>query len=451
MAPATRNWLVWMLLVLVPAGWIGLDALGARHPAEAHAPTETLSPITVMQGRLAALLGGQALEPAAPLGTRPMSRLASAMLLARAGEKDRALEQVKVASEAGSAAPSAELVDAVRAAVEAWPDPGDSAPGRVSESQWEQLGAHMGWFATLACADLEGHEDDRREISEDQGWLMISVMMAGFWFLGAGVAGLILLVVLLCLAIAGRIRSAIAPMPQVGTVLGETFVVWMLALLGIRLLSAHFLEGDEPGTGQMWVSMALTFASLIALVWAMLRGLRWSEFAEAAGMRWKGGAFRLCWMGASSYVCALPCMGLGVMVGIALSTLLPDRSFQDVSHPVQEMLPGASLGKVAALFAIACVAAPVVEEIAFRGLLFGHVRQGTSRWSKALSIAFAMLFSATIFAAIHPQGVLAVPALAGVSLGFCITREWSGSVYPGMLAHGVHNGALLSLNLLLQP
>jgi membrane protease YdiL (CAAX protease family) len=45
--------------------------------------------------------------------------------------------------------------------------------------------------------------------------------------------------------------------------------------------------------------------------------------------------------------------------------------------------------------------------------------------------------------------VLAVPALAGVSIGFCITREWSGSVVPGMVAHGLHNGVLLALNLML--
>jgi len=62
-----------------------------------------------------------------------------------------------------------------------------------------------------------------------------------------------------------------------------------------------------------------------------------------------------------------------------------------------------------------------------------------------------MLVSASIFAAIHPQGQLAMPALAGISLGFCITREWSGSVLPGMVAHGFHNGLLLALNLLLQP
>jgi membrane protease YdiL (CAAX protease family) len=452
MARTTRNWLVWTLLVLVPAGWIGLDALGARHPTETetHAAAETLSPITVMQGRLAALLGGQALEPEAPLGTRPMARLASAMLLARAGQPDRALEQVKLASEAGSAAPAPELIDAVRSTVEAWSQSGTRG-GRVSEAQWKELDAHMGWFAMLARADLAGDAADRTRVAGDQGRLMILIMMAGCWFLGVALMGLVLLVLLPCLAIAGRIRGAITPMPQVGTILGETFLVWMLALLTIRLVSSRFLDGEDSGAGQMWLSLAMTFASLFALAWAGFRGLRWSEFAEAAGLRWKGGAFRLCWMSATSYACALPCMGAGVLVGLALSALLADRSFQDVSHPVQEMLPGASPDKLAALFAIACVAAPVVEEIAFRGLLFGHARQGTGRWPKALSIAFAMLFSATVFAAIHPQGLLAVPALAGVSLGFCITREWSGSVVPGMLAHGLHNGVLLSLNLMLQP
>jgi membrane protease YdiL (CAAX protease family) len=116
---------------------------------------------------------------------------------------------------------------------------------------------------------------------------------------------------------------------------------------------------------------------------------------------------------------------------------------------VQELLPGADTGMKLALFVVASIAAPVVEETVFRGLLYGHVRQQTWGWPRWLSITAAMLFSATIFAAIHPQGVLAVPALAGVSIGFCITREWSGSVAPGMVAHGFHNGVLLAMNLLL--
>ena len=194
----------------------------------------------------------------------------------------------------------------------------------------------------------------------------------------------------------------------------------------------------------------MLFRSHAALSWARCRGLSWRELREAAGLRFEGGAWRLAWMSGVSYLCALPCMGAGIALGMLLADMLGGRSFQDVTHPVQEMLPGASLDVKLALFALASVAAPIVEETAFRGLLYGHVRQQGARWPRALSIAFAMLFSATVFAAIHPQGVLAVPALAGVSLGFCITREWSGSVVPGMVAHGLHNGVLLALNVALQ-
>jgi membrane protease YdiL (CAAX protease family) len=453
--PSTlRKGLVWLLLVLVPALWIGVERMGdARHPAETDAPAEaaSLSPITVMQGRLAVLLGGQALEPADPLGTRPMARLAAAMVLARAGQGERALEQIERAQASKPDAPPADLVDAVRAAVRAWPPRGQLATNALTPEQWKVLDAHMGWFAKLARADLEGDAVAVKDVIDGLGWLMILLAIAAIWFVGVGLVGLVLLVVLLSLAIARRIRSGIETSPGMQVILGETFVAWMLTFLVIRVASGWLLDHGDPGTGAMWISMTCTFASLVALLWVRARGVRWRTFADAAGLRWQGGFLRLCWMSATSYACALPCMGLGVAVGLLLSSLMKGRSFQDVSHPVQEMLPGASGGMVVALFAVACVAAPVVEEIAFRGLLYGHVRQETTRWPRVLSIAFAMLFSATIFAAIHPQGVLAVPALAGVSLGFCITREWSGSVYPGMVAHGVHNGILLALNMVLQP
>jgi membrane protease YdiL (CAAX protease family) len=224
----------------------------------------------------------------------------------------------------------------------------------------------------------------------------------------------------------------------------------MLLFLGAHLALGHLGNRGEPSAERIWIAFAAGFASLSSLLWPLWRGLSWAEVREAAGLRWQGGALRLAWMSATSYACALPCMGAGILLGMLLADMLGGRSFQDVSHPVQDLLPSADGGLRLALFALASVGAPIVEEIAFRGLLYGHARQQSSGWPRALSIAFAMLFSATVFAAIHPQGVLAVPALAGVSLGFCITREWSGSVVPGMVAHGLHNGLLLALNLALQ-
>jgi membrane protease YdiL (CAAX protease family) len=54
-----------------------------------------------------------------------------------------------------------------------------------------------------------------------------------------------------------------------------------------------------------------------------------------------------------------------------------------------------------------------------------------------------------IFAAIHPQGWVAIPALMSLSCGFTLVREWRGTLLPGMVAHGLHNGLLLIGSILL--
>ena len=450
-----RNALVWALLLLVPALWIGLESWQAEAPSEGppQGPPE-LATMTEVQGRIAALLGGQALQAKDPLGTRPMARLAAAMLLARDGQRDWAEVQIDEAAAAADGAPEPELVSTVRTLVTAWPprvgrDQPSLPPDTLTEAQWQLLDERMGWFAEMARGELTADPVAQKRFHEGQGWLLIGAFVAGAWFLLAGLTGLVVLVVLACLAAIGRIRSGLEPMPPMHTLLGETFVAWMLVFFGIRWVAGSVLAGD-PSEGKLWFALAINFATLAALAWAVWRGASWKSLCFAAGIRMPGSAWRLAWLSACSYACALPCMGVGVLLGLALSQALGGRNFQDVSHPVQEMLPHAAPGVKLALFAFAMVAAPIVEEIAFRGLLYGHVRQVTPRWPRWLSIAAAMLVSATIFAAIHPQGVLAIPALAGISIGFCITREWSGSVVPGMVAHGFHNGVLLALNLMLQ-
>jgi membrane protease YdiL (CAAX protease family) len=446
-----RNALVWFLIVLLPVVWIGLGALEAEPSPEAGARPQVGS-MTQMQGRMAAMLGGQALAAEDPLGTRPMARLAAAILLARAGDRERAEAQLDAAAESPQA-PEPELLATVRTLVQAWPSERGTQhllpQGTLTEAQWTLLDERMGWFGRLARAELTADPVLQKSHAEDQNWLFIGLFAVGGWFLMAGVVGLALLVTVAILAGSGRIRSGLEPMPPMHTLLGETFVVWMVLFLGIRLVAGLVLTEASDG-GSLWTALAFNFASLAALAWATLRGAAWRSFRTAVGLHMPGSVLRLAWMSACSYACALPCMAAGLLLGALLSSV-SDRSFQDVSHPVQDMLPGAAASARLALFLLAVVAAPVVEEIAFRGLLYGHVRQVTPRWPRWLSMSAAMLVSASIFAAIHPQGLLAMPALAGISLGFCITREWSGSVLPGMVAHGFHNGLLLALNLLLQP
>jgi membrane protease YdiL (CAAX protease family) len=53
-----------------------------------------------------------------------------------------------------------------------------------------------------------------------------------------------------------------------------------------------------------------------------------------------------------------------------------------------------------------------------------------------------------VFAVVHPQGLIAVPVLMGLALGFTLAREWRGSLVPGMVAHSLNNGLVTLLILL---
>jgi membrane protease YdiL (CAAX protease family) len=50
---------------------------------------------------------------------------------------------------------------------------------------------------------------------------------------------------------------------------------------------------------------------------------------------------------------------------------------------------------------------------------------------------------------IHPQGVLFAPALGGLAVGFCLYREWRGSLIAPIVAHGINNAVTLTLGIAL--
>jgi membrane protease YdiL (CAAX protease family) len=100
---------------------------------------------------------------------------------------------------------------------------------------------------------------------------------------------------------------------------------------------------------------------------------------------------------------------------------------------------------IAGLFVLASLVAPLVEEIAFRGILYRHLRDECGRLGLVASITIAALASSFLFAVIHPQGVLFAPALMGLAIAFCISRETRGSIWPAMVAHGINNAVTLSL------
>ncbi len=85
---------------------------------------------------------------------------------------------------------------------------------------------------------------------------------------------------------------------------------------------------------------------------------------------------------------------------------------------------------VANIFLIA-VAAPIIEETLFRGLLFGSLRTYFGCWT-------AIILSAAIFSALHFELIGFVPRFAlGVGLGYLYVKH--KSIYPSMGLHALNN------------
>jgi len=110
-----------------------------------------------------------------------------------------------------------------------------------------------------------------------------------------------------------------------------------------------------------------------------------------------------------------------------------------------------SFGTNALGFALAlpCVsiAAPLVEETIFRGLIYGWLaslvknRDITAALPRRLGLAAAMLVSGLIFGAFHSLafGILPILPLASVGVLLAALYEWSKSLYPGMVVHASFN------------
>jgi membrane protease YdiL (CAAX protease family) len=95
------------------------------------------------------------------------------------------------------------------------------------------------------------------------------------------------------------------------------------------------------------------------------------------------------------------------------------------------------------------VVAPLVEETMFRGVLYRHLREASSRRGKLASILLGTVVTSFVFAVIHPQGWLGVPPLMGIATALALTREWRGSLLPCMLAHGLNNGVIMIFSIAL--
>ncbi len=300
----------------------------------------------------------------------------------------------------------------------------------------------------MALAPEGGDEEARAKILQPAivtaSGLLALVALAGLAALG-GLFGLIFLTIFFY---SGQVRGGLRCGLPYGGLYAETFAIW-LALYPLLSLATSFIPA---GKSQLLVQGSAMLASLSVLVWPVLRGVPWRQVRQDIGLtrgRWPGLEPLI---GVGGYAMTLPLLGVAIIIMAAILAARggplgahPENNFGPIdqpSHPIVNVFASGHWWMWVQAAVLAAVLAPVVEETMFRGVLYRHLRELSNRLGFTVSVLLSGLAVSFVFAVIHPQGLIALPGLMALALGFALLREWRGALIPCMVAHGINNGLL---------
>ena len=199
---------------------------------------------------------------------------------------------------------------------------------------------------------------------------------------------------------------------------GGVVITMALLLLGGWGRGEALLEG---------MSLPLMYVPVLLLARARLCAPAGLGLVRALGLRPGPGGWR-----ALGWVAAL-LIAAGIAIDITLG--LASEAAGIAPHWTEwfdEDLAWGSTAMVVASLLGTIVFAPVLEEIVFRGLLYGTLRRRLG-WPAAAAL------SAAVFAAAHGYGVAGFGSVLASGVLWAIAYEKTGSLLPGMAAHAANN------------
>jgi membrane protease YdiL (CAAX protease family) len=333
----------------------------------------------------------------------------------------------------------------------------DRKASSVSTEERQFLGERLDWFGRLALAPPEAADQEQREAvlapARRLAVVYIFALIVGGIMVLIGLFAVILVIVLL---LTRTLKNGIVPGINHGGIYAETFALYMLLFLGISF-GMSFLPLVIP---RVLASGLSALASLVCLAWPVVRGVPWRQVRQDIGWTWGRHPWLEPFLGAGCYVSAAP-----LLVGALILTMLlfwfgehlpgavpPVDDFSrsgPQAHPIMRYLAAPTWSMILQLVFVASFVAPVVEETMFRGVLYRHLREATHRFGFFASGLVSATIVSFVFAVIHPYGLLGVPILMALAYAFSLYREWRGTLLPSMIAHGVHNGLVLTFTLIM--
>lgn len=330
------------------------------------------------------------------------------------------------------------------------PTPENPVPPRLeslTDADRAALIDHLGFLGEVAVNPPSLlSEADRDELFVGVVQFIIWAIVFFILFGLAALAGFVGLIVMLVQALIGRLRSRVMHAGPYTGVYIETVALWVVVFFASQMLLAPLLAAALPASAQMLAVFIVFMGTLVVLAWPVVRGVPWAVVRRDIGWTLGERPGLEPVLGVAGYFMMIPIMVVGIILTFAL-LMLARLVFGDIAMPIHPIAGEAegSVSQLVFLLLLACVAAPIVEETIFRGLMYRHLRDSSRRMSPAGSILLSGLISALIFAIIHPEGILGTPAKASIGLALAFMREWRGTLIPSMIMHGLNNAVVITL------
>jgi membrane protease YdiL (CAAX protease family) len=227
---------------------------------------------------------------------------------------------------------------------------------------------------------------------------------------------------------AGDMEGKVTPFPYASwgaqmAIGGVLLALGAGILLGIpAVIVDHPVNGEDLSDAANAVVQLATAIGFLGV--PILIASRWGESSVGVALRRLGvRRFKpsaLKWMGAA--------VGAYLLFAAVYTSIFGSPHQKDIAE---------SFGAVPVQILLIVVAAPVSEEVCFRGLLFGGLR------TRMPSLAAAAV-SALIFGGLHAlTGLSAVPPLIFFGFVLALLYEKTGSIVPGILLHMLNNSVAL--------
>jgi membrane protease YdiL (CAAX protease family) len=301
--------------------------------------------------------------------------------------------------------------------------------GRLEPGESDRLIRRYGYFGRLALAVNTGRDSEpRKSIESAARRILLLLGVIAFSLVAMLVLSLALSAAAIIFWWNGKIRAAYVPQSAANSAYVEAFALYLalfvvlsLVIRGLGLVALNWT----------WLAWLIIPA---VIRWITSRSKSYPDWRTALGWYAGRGWMREAAAGIGGYLACMPIIAIGVGITLILVRVTGSMPRDAITPFLQS--------NALALYGIACVFAPVLEETMFRGALFHYLR---GRWGWPASAA-AVSF---IFAAIHPQGWVAVPALGAIAVALAALREWRGSIIASMVAHSFNNFLAVTFALLL--